>query len=147
MTAEPFALFSVENLSRAAATPRPSTGPRRRRTTSAQQAARTGSASTVAATPTRPTTRDAPSAQAQNEVSAPERDSPEPAELASHPRPVPRLLLSPTEAAQALGISRSKLYELMRAGAVESVLIDTARRVPVDALDAYVTRLRKQRSN
>jgi excisionase family DNA binding protein len=55
-----------------------------------------------------------------------------------------RLLLTPTEAAAALGIGRSKLYELMRAGVVESVLIGTARRVPADALEAYVRRLRGQ---
>ena len=55
-----------------------------------------------------------------------------------------RLLLTPTEAAEALGIGRSKLYELMRAGLVESVLIGAARRIPEDALQAYVQRLREQ---
>lgn len=55
-----------------------------------------------------------------------------------------RLLLTPTEAAQALGIGRSKLYELLRAGAVESVLIGTARRIPADALEEYVRTLRRQ---
>lgn len=55
-----------------------------------------------------------------------------------------RLLLTPTEAAEALGIGRSKLYELMRAGAVESVLIGTARRIPADALEVYVLALREQ---
>jgi excisionase family DNA binding protein len=55
-----------------------------------------------------------------------------------------RLLLTPTEAAEALGIGRSKLYELMRCGVVESVLIGTSRRVPEDALKAYVQRLREQ---
>lgn len=57
---------------------------------------------------------------------------------------VRRLLLTPTEAAEALGIGRSMLYELMRAGVVESVLIGAARRVPADALEAYVRRLRQQ---
>jgi excisionase family DNA binding protein len=55
-----------------------------------------------------------------------------------------RLLLTPTEAAEALGISRSKLYELMRAGLVESVLIGTARRIPADAPAAYIAALREQ---
>lgn len=55
-----------------------------------------------------------------------------------------RMLLTPTEAAEALGIGRSKLYELMRAGTVESVLIGAARRVPVDALEAYIAVLREQ---
>lgn len=57
---------------------------------------------------------------------------------------VERLLLTPTEAAQTLGIGRSKMYELLMAGVVESVLIGTARRVPADALNAYVRRLRQR---
>ncbi|MDA0567724.1 helix-turn-helix domain-containing protein [Streptomonospora sp. S1-112] len=54
--------------------------------------------------------------------------------------PTPLLLTVP-EAARALAISRSKLYELMSAGAVRSVKIDGARRIPVRALDAYVASL------
>lgn len=57
-----------------------------------------------------------------------------------------RLLLTSTEAAEALGIGRSKLYELIRAGVVESVLIGTARRIPADALDRYIHRLREQQA-
>lgn len=57
---------------------------------------------------------------------------------------VERLLPTPTEAAQTLGIGRSKMYELLMAGVVESVLIGTARRVPADALNAYVRRLRQR---
>jgi len=55
-----------------------------------------------------------------------------------------RLLLTPTEAAETLGIGRSKLYELLRAGVVESVRIGTARRIPADALAAYIAALREQ---
>ena len=55
-----------------------------------------------------------------------------------------RLLLTPTDAADALGIGRSKLYELLRAGVIESVLIGTARRIPADALAAYIASLREQ---
>ncbi len=55
----------------------------------------------------------------------------------------PRVLLTPEEAAQALGISRSKLYELLRAGALESIRIDRLRRIPVEALHEFVQRLRK----
>lgn len=54
-----------------------------------------------------------------------------------------KLLLTPTEAAQALGIGRSKLYELIRAGTVESVLIGSARRIPADALSRYIETLRQ----
>ncbi|HUR17499.1 MAG TPA: helix-turn-helix domain-containing protein [Acidimicrobiales bacterium] len=52
------------------------------------------------------------------------------------------LLLRPEEAAAVLGIGRSTLYELLAAGAVESVLIGKSRRVPVAALDDYVVHLR-----
>ena len=55
----------------------------------------------------------------------------------------PRVLLTPAEAAQALGISRSKLYELLRAGTLESVRIDRLRRIPIQALHEYVERLRE----
>ena len=48
------------------------------------------------------------------------------------------LLLTPTEAARALGIGRSKLYELMREGRIRSVRIGTCRRVATAALDEFV---------
>lgn len=53
-----------------------------------------------------------------------------------------KLLLTPTEAAELLGVGRSTVYELLAAGVVESVYIGRSRRIPRDALDAYVTRLR-----
>lgn len=53
-----------------------------------------------------------------------------------------KLLLTPSEAAMALGIGRSKVYELMRSGALASVHIDSCRRIPVDDLAALVARLR-----
>ena len=52
-----------------------------------------------------------------------------------------KLLLTVPEAAAALAISRSKLYELLAAGLVRSVRIDGSRRVPVDALETYVAGL------
>jgi excisionase family DNA binding protein len=55
-----------------------------------------------------------------------------------------RLLLTVPEAAEALAISRSKLYELFAAGLVRSVRIDGSRRVPVEALEAYVAALLDQ---
>ncbi len=57
---------------------------------------------------------------------------------------MPRLLLTVPEAAEALAISRSKLYELLTAGLVRSVRIDGSRRVPVEALETYVARLLDQ---
>jgi excisionase family DNA binding protein len=53
-----------------------------------------------------------------------------------------KMLLTPTEAAQVLGVGRSKVYELMRSGALGSVRIDSCRRIPVDDLTALVAHLR-----
>ena len=53
----------------------------------------------------------------------------------------PRLLLTVPEAAAALAISRSKLYELLAAGIVPSIRIDGSRRVPVSGLQAYIAAL------
>ena len=55
-----------------------------------------------------------------------------------------KLLLTVPEAAAALAISRSKLYELLAAGLVRSVRIDGSRRVPVEALETYVAGLLDQ---
>jgi excisionase family DNA binding protein len=49
-----------------------------------------------------------------------------------------RLLLSPTEAAAALGIGRWKLYDLMRKGLLRSIKIDGCRRIPAIALAEFV---------
>jgi excisionase family DNA binding protein len=54
------------------------------------------------------------------------------------------ILLTPTEAAVTLNIGRSKLYELLRAGVLESVRIGACRRIPVDALTELVVRLRAE---
>jgi excisionase family DNA binding protein len=52
-----------------------------------------------------------------------------------------RLLYRVGEAAQLLGISRSKAWELLARGDIESVKIDGARRITRDAIEAYVARL------
>jgi excisionase family DNA binding protein len=52
------------------------------------------------------------------------------------------MLYTPTEAAAALGIGRSKLYERLQTGALESVHIGACRRVPAEALTDLVGRLR-----
>ena len=57
-----------------------------------------------------------------------------------------RLLLTPIEAARALGIGRTKVYELMAAGVLDSVKIGTARRVPTTALTEFVERLTAERA-
>jgi excisionase family DNA binding protein len=57
---------------------------------------------------------------------------------------VDQLLLTPEHAAEALAVGRTKLYELLRTGALESVRIGAARRIPAAALTAYVEHLRQQ---
>ncbi len=54
------------------------------------------------------------------------------------------LLYKPEGAAAALGIGRSKLFELIAAGEIETVQIGRSRRVPAQALDDYVARLRQR---
>lgn len=52
-----------------------------------------------------------------------------------------KLLLTPEEAARTLSIGRSKVYELLRAGAIASIRIGASRRIPAEALRAYVGNL------
>lgn len=67
----------------------------------------------------------------------------DPQNLPARGETVDRLLLTPEETARAMGLGRTKVYELLRAGALESVQIGAARRVPVEALREYVERLRE----
>lgn len=53
-----------------------------------------------------------------------------------------KLLLTPVEAARALGIGRSKVYELLSSGQLDSVRIGSCRRVPADALHSFLVELR-----
>ena len=52
------------------------------------------------------------------------------------------MLLKPEEVAECLNIGRSKVYELMRAGALESIQIGACRRIPRAAVTAYIEGLR-----
>jgi excisionase family DNA binding protein len=66
--------------------------------------------------------------------------------IASTHEPEPTRVIAPTlltvgEAATALSLSRTAVYELMRTGELGSVRIGARRRVPVAAVDAYVARL------
>jgi excisionase family DNA binding protein len=51
-----------------------------------------------------------------------------------------RILLTPDEAADALHIGRSKVYDLIRNGDLVSIKIGKLRRVPVDAVHDYARR-------
>ena len=55
-----------------------------------------------------------------------------------------KLLFTPAEAALCLGIGRSKLYELLSAGTIASIRIGNCRRIPVKALDAFVSTLAEE---
>ena len=59
---------------------------------------------------------------------------------------IEKMLYTPTEAAKALGISRSTVYVLIASGEVPSVRIGSCRRVPVDGLRRYVAKLAKERA-
>jgi excisionase family DNA binding protein len=51
------------------------------------------------------------------------------------------LLYKPEQAAAALGVGRSTVFELIADGSLPSVKIGRSRRVPRTALEAYVARL------
>ena len=53
------------------------------------------------------------------------------------------LLLTPEQAGARLAICRTKVYELLRRGELESVQIGASRRIPLAALAEYVERLRR----
>jgi excisionase family DNA binding protein len=51
-----------------------------------------------------------------------------------------KLLVTVVEAAEALGIGRTAMYDLLLAGELPSVKIGRARRIPVQALETFVAR-------
>jgi len=55
------------------------------------------------------------------------------------------LLLRPGEAAEAIGIGRSKIYELISSGELPSVRIGGSVRVPLDKLREWVERKAAER--
>ncbi len=70
-------------------------------------------------------------------------------ERTGHSKPVSptsQLLLTAEQAAATLAICRTKVYDLLRKGELESVQIGTSRRIPYEALTEYVRRLRSDRS-
>ena len=58
-----------------------------------------------------------------------------------------RLLLRPEECAAALGLGRSKIYELMAAGHIESLKIGRRRLVPSAAVLDFVRRQREEQGD
>ena len=54
-----------------------------------------------------------------------------------------QVLLTVEEAAKRLAIGRTKAYELVATGALESVTIGRCRRIPAEALGPFVSQLRQ----
>ena len=52
-----------------------------------------------------------------------------------------RVLLTPEDAAQALSVGRTRVYELIATGALRSVKVGRSRRIPRDAIHEFVTHL------
>jgi excisionase family DNA binding protein len=52
------------------------------------------------------------------------------------------MVLTVEEAAERLGIGRTTMYALVKGGDVESIAIGRLRRIPLNALDEFIERLR-----
>ena len=52
-----------------------------------------------------------------------------------------KLLYSVEEAAHVMGLSRTRIFDLIGAGEIDSVKIGRSRRVPRAALEAYISSL------
>ncbi|WP_010316638.1 helix-turn-helix domain-containing protein [Saccharopolyspora spinosa] len=61
--------------------------------------------------------------------------------LSRQPEEEPRELLTVEAAARRLSVSRTTMFRLLKSGDVASVRIGHARRVPAEAITAYVKRL------
>lgn len=56
--------------------------------------------------------------------------------------PVARAALSVEEAADALGLGRTYIFQLIKEGALESIRAGRRRLVPVKAVDAFLARMK-----
>ena len=56
------------------------------------------------------------------------------------------VLLTPEQAAQQLGISRWKVYDLLRQGSLASIRIGSCRRIPTRAIEDLVADLLRDAS-
>ena len=59
---------------------------------------------------------------------------------------VEKLLLTPAEAAVALSVSRTTIYELMNRGLLRSIKLGTCRRIPIDAVRDLIGELDQDQS-
>ena len=58
-------------------------------------------------------------------------------ERAIRPQPIPPVLLTVADAARALAIGRTTMYELIRDGSIPVIHIGRSTRVPVDAVREF----------
>jgi excisionase family DNA binding protein len=57
-----------------------------------------------------------------------------------------KMLLRPVEAADAIGVGRSKMYELLASGELPSIRVGASVRVPVEELRAWIARQLERRT-
>lgn len=62
------------------------------------------------------------------------------------PEPL-RLVLTIEQAARRLGIGRTLMYSLVMNGEIQSVTIGRLRRIPIECLTDYLTKLREMQRN
>ena len=55
-----------------------------------------------------------------------------------------RILLRPSEVAEALGVGRTTAYQLIRSGLLPTIRVGTSVRVPAEALRRWVTEAAEQ---
>jgi excisionase family DNA binding protein len=71
-------------------------------------------------------------------LSAPPLTAPNVGTPEEEPRAVEKILLTPEEAAEALNISRTKVFELLHMQTLKSVKIGKSRRIPTEAVREFV---------
>lgn len=59
----------------------------------------------------------------------------------TQPSTAPRVMLTAEQAAEAIGVGRTTMFALIKSGEIESVRIGRLRRVPLDSIEAYISRL------
>ena len=59
---------------------------------------------------------------------------------------IARLALRPTEAAEAAGLSRTRIFALLRSGELESIKVGRARLIPIASIEEFIERRRAEQS-
>ena len=60
------------------------------------------------------------------------------------PHALPRRFYRINEVAEILGLGKSKVYELVQSGAIKTVYVGRARRIPTSEIDRFVERLEQE---